>query len=467
VSAPDPRDLRIAELEAKLDAALRVIAQLQTRVQELEAKLAQNSTNSNKPPSSDGPDVQRPDRKAMGKKRGGQPNHDPHRRELIPTEACRKVSSYKPNRCAHCDSTRLGEPELAHRHQVVYLPQQAAPVDEHQAYACICQDCDRRTVAPIPPEVLASAFGPCVVALIAQLSGEYRLPKRSIQKLLLSLFGISISVGAICDQEQTVARALGQPYAEAAQAVKQAQVVNADETGMRVARHKAWLWVAVAELATVFLVAPHRNGEAAQALLGNEFERVLGADRWVSYEAVVVELRQLCWAHLLRDFLGWTELGAAGRKLGKGLLGQARKMFRWWAQVKEGAMTREIFQRRMKPMRDRVMLLLEQATECPVPKIAGMAGDILRLSFGLFTFVDHAGVEPTNNAAERALRHAVVWRKISGGVDSVKGARFLERILTAYATLKQQGRDLRDYLTRAVQALRHGLPLPSLLPAQG
>jgi transposase len=461
--ASDARDQRIAELETLLAQALQTIEQLRTRVGELEAQLKKNSTNSSKPPSSDGPEVERPAPKARGKKRGGQTGHDPHLRDLRPAEECRKVIAYQPKRCL-CGSANLSELKLRARHQIVYLPKLVAPVDEHQSFGCTCLDCGAEVVAPIPPEFLCSAFGACVVALIGQLTGEYHLPKRKVVAILSDLFGIDLSLGAVCDQEQTIARAVEQPVAEAHAAAQQAAVGNADETGWRENKKRAWLWVLVTRVATVFTIAASRGGDAAKALLGEGFPGTLTTDRWVSYGAVGARFRQLCWAHLIRDLLGWVEVGGDGALFAAELLKLSKKMFRWWSQLKDRELSRAEFQRRMARVRCEMLELLEAAEVCPETKVAGMAREILKLRDALFTFVDIPGVEPTNNAAERAIRHAAIWRKICFGTDSVRGSRYVERVLTVVATLKLQQRPVRAYLAEAVFALRNGLPSPALLP---
>ena len=465
----DPRDQRIAELEAQLAArdaqlaaAMALIGKLERRIGALEAQLAKNSTNSSKPPSSDGPGVQRPEVKPKGAKRGGQPGHEPHRRELLPTERCRAVSAYKPERC-RCGSTHLSEARLHARHQVVDLPSLVAPVDEHQSFACTCLDCGAEVVEPIPSEVLCSAFSAAVVGLVGQLTGEYHLTKRAVERFLRALFGIDMSLGAVCDQEQTIARAIAEPVREAHQAAKQAARAHADETGWRQGKKRAWLWVLVTQVATVFSIDRSRGTPGALKLLGDAFDGVLTTDRWATYGALSIRLRQLCWAHLIRDFVSWLD-HRDGAPYAKALLADSKKMFKWWSHFKDGDLSRARFQKRMAKLMPGMLELLEDAAVCPDAKVAGMAAEMLKLRDALFTFVDHEGVEPTNNAAERAIRHAAIWRKICFGTDSEKGSRYVERVLTVVATLKQQGRDVRAYLTDAVHALRHGLPAPKLLP---
>lgn len=467
----DARDRRIDDLKGRLETALvsnaelvELNTKLRARIKELEAQLRKNSRNSSKPPSSDGPEVPPKTSKATGKRRGGQPGHEPNVRELIAPELCRQRYQYVPDRC-RCGSTHLSDPELHERHQVTYLPELAAPVDEHQSFARTCDDCGAKNVAPIPPEFSCSAFGPCVVALVGQLTGDYHLQKRSVVRMLRDLHGISMSLGAVCDQEQTVARAVEQPVAEVKEAVQQAAAANGDETGWRENKKRAWLWVVVTQVATVFAIARSRGGDAAKALLGADFSGILTTDRWVSYGAVNARLRQLCWAHLIRDFLSWEAYGGDGALFAKELLSGCKKMFRWWSQLKDGDLTRAQFQARMVRLRRELLELLEAAEVCPQAKVAGMAKQMLKLRDALFTFVDHVGIEPTNNAAERALRHAAIWRKICFGTDSERGSRYVERMLTVVATLKQQERDVRAYLTEAVRALRTNQPAPKLLPS--
>jgi transposase len=468
VSEPDARDLRIADLELRLAAALKENEELKARLAALEARLNQNSTNSHKPPSTDDASVERPKRKAKGKKRGGQYGHKANHRALLPVEACRKVIPYLPTECP-CGSHAFSDAQLELRHQVIYLPKLVAPVDEHQSFSANCLDCGRVCTAPIPPEFLVSAFGPCVVALLVQLVGEYRLSRRSVQRLMEDLLGIEISLGSICDQEQTVSKALAAPVAEVYEAVKAASQANADETGWRVEKQKAVLWVAVVSgICCAFRIADKRDSKAAVTLLGKAFKGVLGTDRWASYNAVNAAFRQVCWAHLIRDFVSWDELDGEGGKLGEALLMQAEKMFKAWSWFKEkpGKERRAEFQIQMVPVRKRILELLHQAKDCSNPKVSGMAASMLTFEGALFTFIDKEQIEPTNNAAERALRHAVIWRKLCFGNDSEKGARFAERILTAIATLKMRGEDVRKYVEEAVAAFRQTLARDSLLAPQ-
>jgi transposase len=220
----------------------------------------------------------------------------------------------------------------------------------------------------------------------------------------------------------------------------------------------------VTALLSVFRIARSRGTEVTKEMLGEDFRGFLVVDRWAAYRWVARGMRQLCWAHLIRDFCCFAERGGAGGKIGEQLLQRAAVMFRWWHRIRDGTLTRRTFQRRMKPVERSVGRLLRKAAVCGDAKIEGMAKEILKHEPALFTFVYAEGVEPTNNAAERALRSAVIWRKISFGTDSERGSRFVERILTVLTTLKQQRRHALGYLTAACEAALHRRPPPSLLP---
>lgn len=209
-------------------------------------------------------------------------------------------------------------------------------------------------------------------------------------------------------------------------------------------------------------------------MLGADFAGLLGTDRWSAYTFVDAARRQLCWSHLARDFQGFVDRKDAGAPLGERLLRQSRRMFRYWHRIRDGTLSRAAFQHRMKPVRSRILSLLREASVCTATKTAGMAKEILKLQAALFTFVDHEGIEPTNNLryaerginiSERKVRHGVMWRKTSFETQGPRGSRFVERVLTADATLRQQDRNVLDFLAAAYQARLHRAPAPSLLPA--
>jgi transposase len=173
---------------------------------------------------------------------------------------------------------------------------------------------------------------------------------------------------------------------------------------------------------------------------------------------------QLCWAHLRRDFQAMIDRGGAAKPIGEALLDHADALFAWWRRVRDGTLARSTLQTYVGPLRAAFRHDLERGLGCGCAKTAGTCRELLADEKHLWTFVWRAGIEPTNNAAERALRHAVLWRKSSFGTDSAVGSRFVERLLTVVATCRQQGRDLFAYLTACHRAALNRQPLPSLLP---
>jgi len=455
----DPRDGRIAELEAE-------VAALKAQVAELLARLGQTSQNSSQPPSSDPPGAPRPSKDPTGRARGGQPGHKQHKRERLEPD---EVVAVVPERCGRCQRRLRGRDPSPRVHQVIELPAIRPHVTDYELHELGC-GCGARTRASLPEGVPTSVFGPRLTAAAALCSGRYRMPKRTVQEILRDLFGIDVALGSVPKMERFVSEAIAAPVEEARAAVREQTVVHQDETGWfegpqggRKAR--AWLWVAVTAVATVFRIARSRGAQVAKEMLGEDFAGFLVVDRWSAYLWKPRGMRQVCWAHLVRDFRSFVERGGESARIGKQLLDRAKLMSRRWHRIRDGTLTRRTFQRRMKKVERSVGRLLRKAAVCGNAKTEGMAKAILKHEPALFTFVLATGVEPTNNAAERALRGAVIWRKISFGTDSEHGSRFVERILTVVATLKHQRRHVLAYLTDACEAALHRRRAPSLLPS--
>jgi transposase len=278
------------------------------------------------------------------------------------------------------------------------------------------------------------------------------------------LFGLSISTGMVAKLERSTAEALQQPMAELEEYVR-TQHANVDETSWREAMHKAWLWVVVTPLVTVFHIAATRCGKVARGLLGSAHRQVVTSDRWKSYNGF--RRRQFCWSHLRRDFQAMIDRQNSGAAIGKKLLGLSDRMFAWWHRVRDGTLARSSFQVYISGLRAEVREALIQGAGCACPKTAATCRNLTANESKLWAFVWHEGIEPTNNAAERALRHAVLWRKGSVGTDSSRGSRFVERILSVRETCRQQGRGLLPYLVECCQAHWEGKEAPPLLPRQG
>jgi transposase len=446
----------VAALEALVDAQRREIA-------ELKARLKQDSTNSSKPPSSDPPTTPPASKpEPSGRKRGGQPGHDKHERALVPPERLTGVEAVKPQSCLACCRPLAGEDPAPYRHQVFELPKVTPTVHEYQLHTLACE-CGHWTRARLPEGVPDGQFGPRLQAMVAVATGAYRMSKRTVQEMLSDWFGVELSLGSIANLEQATSAVLREPVAQVQQAVQKEASGHADETGWYERAQRAWLWVfATAQLA-FFLIDRSRSAKVAKALLGT-FSGVLISDRWSAYNWVDVHRRQLCWAHLIRQFVGFQDYGGKARRLGRQLEAQAKEMFRLWHRVRDGTLSRRAFQLQMKPIERAVVDHLRACTGLPIKKVAGRAREILALEPALWTFVRRPGIEPTNNHAERLVRHGVLWRRSSHGTDSEAGSRFVERILTTVSTLRLQRRNVVDYLSEACQAALLRQPLPSLLP---
>ncbi len=457
------------ELQAAILALVAVyeqrIAQLEARVNDLENRLKLNSTNSSKPPSSDPIGVKRrPPAPSTGKKRGGPPGHRKGHRALVSPEKIRETVHCKPTACRRCGHQLSGDDPEPLIHQVAELPKIEPVVDEYRLHRLTCPGCGETTCAALPPGVPTGCFGPYLQAVLAVLAGAYRLSKRQIQQLVSDLFSLSISTGMSSKLERQSAIALEAPYNELATSVHQSDVINIDETSWRENRLKAWLWATVTASCSVFTIAKSRSGEIAAALLGSKEDQVVGSDRFSAYEWIKASCRQVCWAHLRRDFQAMIDRGGNGETIGRRLLSLSNRLFRHWHRVRDGTLPWGALQKRMLSLRREVKQTLLEGSKCPCAKTAATCFELLKVEEGLWSFAHVEGVEPTNNTVERALRHAVIWRRISGGTDSVHGSRFVERMLTVVTTCRQQGRNVLDYLTSCFEAYRCGQSLPSLLP---
>lgn len=453
-----------AVIGAVIDGLEKRLAEAERQIKELRARLDQNSTNSSRPPSTDPIGVKRkPPAPPSRKRRGAQKGHPRKMRALVPPERVASVTVCKPPACRRCGHALSGEDAQPLRHQVAELPPVEPEVHEYRLHRLPCPRCKTVTRGALPAGVPRTSFGPRLHAALSVLSGAYRLSKRQVVQLCSDLLGLTISVGMVAKLERITAAVLEQPVAELAEHVKAAPAANIDETGWREGGRKAWLWVVVTSLGIVFRVARSRAGAVAAELLGDDPEPVVISDRFPGYEWIELGSRQVCWAHLRRDFQAMIDRDGGGAEVGRQLLWQSNKLFEYWHKVRDGTIRRSTFLQYMTWLRPMVRSSLQRGSRCGCTKTAATCGELPRLWDCLWTFTRVEGVEPTNNAAERALRHAVIWRRISGGTDSEAGSRFVERVLSAVATCRQQKRGVLEYLTRCHRARLIGVEGPSLL----
>lgn len=471
---PDERDRRIAELErenahlrarvAEVEKLEKLVAELTAKVAELTERINRNSRNSSKPPSSDPPWSEARAKRRGKLKRGGQPGHAKHTRPVVPPKDVSESFDVKPERCHRCGAALTGDDPAPLLHQVTELPEVKPLVTEYRLHKLRCSRCGAATRASLPSGVPRVAFGPRLTAALGLLTSRCKVSKRGAREFLADVFGIRMALGSVSKQERRLSRAVDPPVAEAAAWIQRQAVANVDETGWREAGKKAWLWVAATLQVAVFAIAPSRGRAVLMRLLGAAWRGVVGSDRFSAYGHLA--LRQLCWAHLCRDFTAMAERHGPSRAIGRSLLALACWIFRDWYRFRRGAITREVLVERMAPLSQRFIDLLADGTHCSHPQTAATCGEIAAVAEHGFTFVLVEGVDPTNNLAERSLRLGVMWRKQSTGTQSPHGSRFVERMLCCHTTLTLQHRGIYDFLVRAMRAdLAHTVP-PSLLPAK-
>jgi transposase len=453
------------DLIAKLQQRLK---QTQSQLQSLRERLSRNATNSSIPPSANPVHAPKPNagKKPSGRKRGGQPGHPPANRDPVPVEQLTEPPiTCIPDTCQHCAAALSGVDPWPFRHQVIELPPIVPEVREYHRHVLRCPDCGEATRGQLPEGVPESAFGPRLQAFIGLCTGCYHLSKRQTEELLTTALNVPICLGSICRVEQQISAALVEPVAQAHEHLRHSAVAYADETSWKQQPHKAWLWVGVTAFLAVFLVRGKRDRDSAHALLGADYDGVVVSDRYAVYHDI--QRRQICWAHLRRDWQAFLDRGGISQRIGQRLMDLTDHMFRQWQQVRDGTLEHLGFHFRMFSVRHQIATCLREGSACAHQETASTCREILKHEAALWTFADLAGIEPTNNTAERTLRQAVLWRKKSFGTRGRAGSLYVERILTVVASCRLQGRSPLEYLTAACNAALSNQHAPSLIPNQG
>ena len=455
--ATKPATLR--QCHEVIDALTLEVALLREQMTQLQERLKLDSRNSSKPPSSDGPaGGNRAQRRASQRKRGAQQGHKgSFRATLDETQVDSIVDCAPPSVCVCGGSVQVdGKPV---RHQVFDVPPIKARVDEYRLYSGRCTGCGKPHRAALPAGVPSGQIGPRALALVGVLGTRYHLTQQKTRDLLAQLLGVDFSVGAISEAHGKVAEALKAPLAEAAATLCNASVLHMDETHYPREGSANWVWGVVQPRLVVYSILPSRARYVINDLIGQSPAAVVVSDRYAGYAHLDPARRQVCWAHLLRDFTRIAQRAGLAGRIGQRLLGLGYVMFRWRAR---GIATVEQFE----PLQRRLRQALQAGAVQPLCKrTANTCANLLKLWPALWGFITHPGVEPTNNAAEQALRTIVLKRKISGPTRSRRGDQFIARGFSAFETCRRQGRDLMGYLHGAVIAWIDKTTPPSLLPA--
>ena len=459
------------ELEAEMTPAVRAfvnmlldrIAKLEARVEELE-RGQKTPQNSSLPPSSQHPHARpQPPRRKSKNKRGGQPGHEKHERPLIPTSQCDDVQPLRPTKCRRCGAKLSGSDSEPLRHQVWELPKIEPTVTEYQRHRLTCPCCGETTCAELPEGVPQGQSGPRLMAFTAMLMAYFRQSKRRTAEFLGTLLNQPCCPALTVKIQNQVTEALRPSYEELADELPTQDCLNIDETATKQENGKAWLWTFVARMFTVFTVRPTREATALDDFLTDQFGGVVTCDRAKMYWQV--GRLQWCWAHLNRDFQAMIDGGDKRAKwLGQRLRRSACELFGHWGDYRAGRISRTALVRRMGPVRRKVERLLLRGLETGGRDSRGTCRELYEHRRWLWTFLRHEGVEPTNNAGERSLRHAVIWRKLSFGTQSSAGSCFVETMLTAIESCRQQGRNAFEFIVAAVESHLTHQSAPSLLP---
>ncbi len=478
---PDSVSKLIEELVRRIDNIEQNMAALRGENELLKEQVARTSANSSQPPSKNRLDF-KPNRKEIsGRKRGGQIGHVGHERKLYPVEMCQEIIEHYPDKCSKCGSEVKESNSEIYRHQVVEIPPVKPIVIEHRFHQMTCTCCGKENQAPLMAEIIRKGgYGSRVAAYIGLFSSQYRQSYRQIKRIMEAVFGLHMSLGTIKNLRTEVSEAVKDAVTEAQEYVQKQPIVGVDETGFKqrngdgqnVAKTSGWLWVVVTPLIICFNVILSRATTAAQTVLGETFTGFITSDRCPAYNWVDVFHRQLCWAHLKRDFIQISERVGASAEIGAALLAQEKMLFNLWHQFRNEKITRSQLIQLVEPIQAEFSSILLEAAELhidpqektPLAKTVRTCRNLLKLEVALWLFVSEDGVEPTNNAAERAIRPAVIWRRTSFGSDSLAGSEFVSRLLTVVSSLNLQERNILDFLTQSILAARSGQIPPSLLP---
>lgn len=442
------------------------VSELRKKNESLKEKQRTNSRNSSISPSQDPHKKKVIKRRKSKRKQGAQKGHHGTSRKFVPSSDVDQVENCLPPSHCSCKGTVEVQFDSYARHQQYELPIIRPELTEYRLFTGVCTTCGEKHQGGLPSGTPRGILGLEAMSTVASLTGDYRISRRETQRMLKNHFSLSLSLGTISNVEKEVSNALTASVEEAKEAVKEEDIVHADETSHKESGVKQWMWVAVTSFLSVFIIRPTRSTVAAKELLGEFFQGILVSDRFSSYNWVDTARRQFCWAHLIRDILKISQRSGLDQKIGTNLLAHIKWMFLLWYKVRDGTFSRQSFQLAMKFTQSSIENLLLEGTNSTNKKTRGTCGQILKKKEALWTFVHTEGLEPTNNIAERTLRAYVLWRKMSFGSQSERGNRFIERMMTIRASCRQQNRNVVHFIKGALCSYYGKGESPSLLPDQ-
>ena len=464
------------ELLAEMASVVRVfveslflqMAQMRAEIEDLKSHVKRLAPqNSSVPPSTQHPHARptpKPKTKST-KNRGGQQGHRRVVRELVPIERCTEVIELLPETCRRCGESLDGSDPEPLRHQVWELPKIEPMIVEYQRHRLTCHGCGTSTCAELPCGVPTGQFGSTLLAFTGLLMGHFRQSKRRAASFLSDLLNMPCCAAATVKMQNRVSAALEQPYEDLKGLLAKNPNLSMDETPTKQANQKAWLWTAVASDFAVFAIFASRAATALPKLLGDEFRGIINCDRAKMYWQA--KRLQWCWAHLKRDIQSLIDHhDRQVKRLGFDLKRPMQNLFIDWHQFKSGEISWESFQSQMQPIREEINRLLLRGRCSGNQRLVGICRQLYNHREWIWTFIEVRGIEPTNNAAERALRPAVIHRKLSFGTQSEAASRFIERTLTVSETCRLQKRSVFQWLTAAVEADVNNQSSPPLITAR-
>ncbi|KGP62141.1 hypothetical protein EP47_08460 [Legionella norrlandica] len=428
----------------------QIIIELKEENARLKEQLNINSKNSSLPPSRD-LKKKKQNKPKSGRTRGGQLGHKGHQRALVPMEQVNSVIVCPPR--SHCDCGKaLKILEQFQRHQVFEVPTPRYEVIEYQLQTGCCSACRRRYQGNLPTGVSRKGFGARAQAMVSLLTSKYRLSKRLVHAWFSDVYQMPICLGSVSNIEYTVSQSLEQTHEEIKTQVQSSVAIHLDETGHKECHQNGWAWIMSTQEATYFKLERSRGRKIAKGLIGDFRNHIYVTDRYSAYDFLPDKNRQVCWAHLKRDFQKISERPGVPGKIGTKLLKAYEHLFKFWkTEYDSNTLWFKKPRKRLRYFKAKMLRHLREGSRCTHKATVRTCTNILESVDSLWNFFEIPNVPPTNNHAERQLRPLVISKKLTFGTQSGRGSRFIERIFSVVATCKQQQKDVLVFIMEALQ----------------
>jgi transposase len=429
----------ILYLEQTLFDMQKRVESHEKRIEKLEVQKNKDSHNSSKPPSSDPPFKKRKRKQKKSKRsKGGQKGHKPHQQQVLDPTASHWLM---PERCS-CGHTAFDQRQMQpfYVHQHIELPKIKMEVNHFILHQCDCPNCGKTVKAKLQPEV-STGYGPRFTAFVGELSGIKGMSRNDVKLLCESVLDIPIATGTIQKIIDRTSEAIFPVYEHIGQIARNFWCNYIDETSWFTQNELHWLWVMVNEKVAFYRIDPHRSNEAFEKLV-QDWEGILVSDSYGLYQKWVN--RQTCLSHLIRKADALAERKKADlRRFGEVIAAWLRQLIHFAKEPPDPKQWSDFY----------VHFLFTASLWEPDKTDAGrLARQIIREIDNLWVFLDHKGVEPTNNRAERSLRFGVLWRKRSLGTQSEKGNRWVERILSVKETCRLKAKTTFPVLVDCIKS---------------